>query len=67
MNWKLVVQLSLFGLAMAIATVFVVPVSPRVMMAITGPLVGVISGIVLGLFALIAVKIMNRTARPAAA
>jgi len=126
MDWKLVFGLSLFGLAMAIATVFFIPSnieplfwlaifvicaviiarslparhflhglmigivnsvwvtaahivflntylanhakeaammqtmpmpgSPRLMMALTGPVVGVISGIVLGLFAWIASK-----------
>jgi len=127
MNWKLIVQLSLFGLAMAIATVYWIPsrlepvfwiaifiicayliarncignfflhgllVSilnsvwitafhvllyrtyidghsreaemllatpmpkhPRLMMLFTGPVVGIISGLVLGLFAFIASKI----------
>lgn len=128
MNWKLVLQLSLFGLAMAVATVFFVrsniepflwiaiflacayfigagatprpflhglaigvvnsvwvtaahlfffnqyianhareaemmrssPIasSPRLMMAITGPVIGVVSGIVLGIFALVAAKLL---------
>jgi hypothetical protein len=132
MNWKLVFQLSLFGLAMGIATVFVIPSnveplcwlvifivcayiiaarcsrlhfahglmvgivnsiwitashvllfesyiarhpqeasmmksmplpdSPRVMMMLTGPVIGVISGIVLGLFALIASWLVRRRA-----
>jgi hypothetical protein len=125
MNWKLIFGLSLFGLAMAIATVFVIPSSiepifwlvifiicaviiarqvpsrhflhglmvgivnsiwvtgahillfdayiahhakeaammqnspmpPPVMMAVVGPLVGVVSGLVLGLFAWIAGKL----------
>lgn len=39
------------------------PDSPRVMMLMTGPLVGVVSGIVLGLFAFIAGKLV----KPAAA
>src|SRR5438105_4461255 len=126
MNWKLIFGLSLFGLAMAIATVFVIPSniepifwliilvvcagliarfqatrhfvhgllvgivnsiwvtgahilffsayianhpkeaammknmplpsSPQLMMALTGPVVGVVSGVVLGLFAFIASK-----------
>ena len=34
--------------------------SPRLMMLITGPIVGIISGIVLGLFALIASKLVKR-------
>jgi hypothetical protein len=132
MNWKLILQLSMFGLAMGIATVFVIqstieplfwlaifvvsayliatraggkpflhgllvglvnsvwvttshvllfnqyianhpreaammtsmpmPESPRLMMAITGPLIGLVSGIVLGLFALIAAKLLGRRA-----
>jgi len=129
MNWKLIFQLSLFGLAMGIATVFVIPSniepvfwlviflicayviakkratghflqglllglvnsvwvtsahillfdrylathakeaemmtrmpmpdSPRLMMAIIGPVVGVISGIIIGLFAFVAGKIFK--------
>ena len=136
MNWKLIFQLSLFGLAMGIGTVFVIPStvepfcwlaiflicayviaskgvgrpflhglaigivnsvwvtgshvllfnqyvanhprememmktmpmpdSPRTMMALTGPVIGVISGIVLGLFALIASKVMASRTRSAA-
>ena len=132
MNWKVVFQLSLFGLAMGIATVFVIPSnveplfwlvifavcayviavrssrlhfmhglmvgivnsiwitashvllfdqyiarhpqeasmmksmplpdSPRVMMMLTGPVIGVISGIVLGLFAVIASWLVRRRA-----
>ena len=136
-NWKLVSQLSLFGLAMAFATVFFVPSniepfcwlaiflvcayvigagatpgpflhglaigvvnsvwvtaahvlffnqyianhareaemmrsspmanSPRLMMAVTGPLIGVASGIILGVFALVAAKVLagrSRAAQP---
>jgi hypothetical protein len=129
LNFKLILQLSLFGLAMAIATVFVIPSnieplfwlvifivcavviarrcaekhflhgfavslancvwitsfhillfssylarhpqeaammktmplpdSPRLMMLMTGPVVGVVSGIVLGLFAFIASKLVK--------
>ena len=129
MDWKLIFGLSLFGLAMAIATVFVVPShvepifwlviflicafliarrrasghflhglmvglvnsvwvtgahtlffsayianhpkeaammtsmpvsgSPRLMMAITGPIIGVISGCILGLFAFVAGKLVK--------
>jgi len=129
MNWKLIFQLSLFGLAMGIATVFVipskiepafwlviflicayliaksgsgklflhglllglansvwittahvllfdsyvarhaqeaammqnpsVPLSPRAMMALVGPIIGLISGVVLGLFALAAGKLVK--------
>jgi hypothetical protein len=130
MNWKLIFTLSLFGLAMAIATVFWIPSniepifwlliflfcayqvaknasdkyflygflislvncvwitsvhilfaetylfnhpneaammqtmpmpdSPRLMMAMTGPVVGIISGLVLGLFSWIASKIVKK-------
>lgn len=124
MNWKLIVQLSIFGLAMGIATVFVIPSTiepfcwlaifvisayvianraprlyflhgllvsmansawitsahvllfdsyvarhpqevemmrsmplagtPRLLMGLTGPVIGIVSGIVLGLFAVLA-------------
>ena len=134
MNWKLILQLSLFGLAMGIATVFVIPSkieplfwlatfivcayiiakrlpdkhflhgffvsmvncvwvtgshillfdhyvtnhsqeaammqsmplasSPRMMMALTGPIVGVISGVVLGLLSFVAGRLL-RTRPPA--
>jgi hypothetical protein len=36
------------------------PDSPRLMMLMTGPLVGVVSGLVLGLFAFVAAKILKR-------
>ena len=133
MNWKLIIRLSLFGLAMAVATVFWIPSNiepifwlvifilcaywiarnctgryflhgflvslvnciwitglhvllfntyianhpkeaemlstmpmpkhPRWMMLITGPIIGIISGLVLGLFAFVASKIWkNKTA-----
>jgi hypothetical protein len=129
MNWKLIFLLSLFGLAMAIATVFVIPskiepafwlaifivcaviiakrcsgryflhglavslvnclwittahvalydayaathvqevglmaaatsTPPRVMMAVTGPIIGLVSGVVLGLFAVVASKVVKK-------
>ena len=129
MNWKLCLQLSMFGLAMGILTVFLIPSTiepwcwlaifiicayivakrgvpmpfghgfmtsifnsvwitsvhvalydqyvarhaaeamqmqqmaafqPRVMMAVTGPIIGVVSGLVLGLFCWVAAKIMHR-------
>jgi hypothetical protein len=130
MNWKLIFGLSLFGLAMAVATVFVIPSNiepafwlvifitcayfiaknasgkfflhgfvlslanciwitgahillystyinnhpqeaamaakmpmpehPRMMMLITGPVIGIISGLVQGLFAFIASKMMKK-------
>ena len=132
MNWKLIFALSLFGLAMGTATVYVVPsniepfcwlgifivcaliiarvapgryflhglmvsivnsiwitashvlmydayitnhqkelemmskmnvsMSPKTMMLLTGPVVGVVSGLVLGLFSFVAAKLMNRRA-----
>ena len=130
MNWRLILQLSLFGLAMGLATVFFVPASvepavwlvifvicayvlagarsgrpflhglcvgiansvwisaahmaladrylaghvreatilksmpwpdaPRAMMAMTGPLIGVASGILIGLLALLATRCVRR-------
>ncbi len=133
MNWKLIFSLSLFGLAMAIATVYWIPGSiewcfwlpiflytswrialkapgkyfghgfllglfncfwvtsahilfvhtyaanhkeemdafskmpmanhTRMWMAIMGPIVGIISGLILGLFALVASKIMKKPAK----
>jgi hypothetical protein len=130
MNWKLVFQLSLFGLAMAIATVFVIPsniepffwlvifvicayviakrspgkyflhglavsvvnslwittahvllfdqyisrhpeememmaniqlpLAPRALMVVSGPIIGVASGIILGLFAVVASKLVRK-------
>jgi hypothetical protein len=136
MDWKLIFQLSLFGLAMGIATVFLIPPNiepvcwlviflicafviakrrptgrfvhglllgvansvwitaahvllfdryiaghaqeaammkstpladaPRLMMAITGPVVGLISGAIIGLLALGAGKLIRRPLAPAA-
>ena len=133
MNWKLILQLSLFGLVMAFATVFVVPsnlepllwlpifivcawliarfaprfhflhglllgvvnsvwvtavhvalfdrylahhakeaemmrsstmpIPPRLLMACVGPVIGVVSGVVIGLFALVALWLVRRGAR----
>lgn len=135
MNWKLILQLSLFGLAMGVATVFFIPSnlepyfwlgifvicayiiavrcrgqyflhglmvgivnsvwvtashillfdryisnhadeasmmasmplpdSPRLMMALIGPVIGVVSGLVLGLFAVVAAKLVGRRPTPA--
>ena len=133
MSWRLVLTLSLFGAAMAVATVYVIPsqvepafwlaifvvcalviarrapsrpflhglavsvvnsvwitaahvllydayvarhareaamaaqmpLPPRVMMAVTGPLIGVLSGLVLGTFAVIATRLVGRS-RPVA-
>ena len=134
MDWKLIFQLSLFGLAMAFATVFLIPSniepvcwlviflicayviakrrpagrfvhgvllglvnsvwitaahillfdryiaghpqeaammksmplpdSPRLMMAITGPAVGLISGVIIGLLALAAGRLIRRPVTP---
>jgi hypothetical protein len=134
MNWKLILQLSMFGLAMGIATVYVipskiepafwlaiflycayviakcsrgnlflhglllglansvwitgahvllydayvarhaqeaammhspsVPLSPKAMMAVVGPVIGLISGVILGLFALVAGKLIKSQAAP---
>ena len=135
MNWKLIAQLSLFGLAMGVLTVFLIPSTiepycwlavfivsswliatrcdrayfahgvltgmansvwvtsahvllfrqyvarhpaemasmasmplsshPRMLMAVIGPVIGVISGIVLGVFAVVAHKLTAPRARPA--
>ncbi len=132
MNWKLILQLSMFGLAMGLATVFVIPsniepvfwliifvicayviakqtrkaflhglllglansvwitaahillfqqyiathareaqmmqttpFSPRIMMAIVGPIIGLVSGVVIGLLALLASKIVKPGAQTA--
>jgi hypothetical protein len=134
MNWKLIFQLSMFGLAMSIATVFVIPskiepafwlviflicayliakrcpslhflhglllglansvwvtaahvllydsyiarhaqeaammqsmtlpASPRVIMAVTGPVIGLISGVIIGLFAFVAGKLVKSSSSP---
>lgn len=134
MNWKLIFQLSLFGLAMGIATVFFVPSTvepflwlaifvvsayliatrapgryfahgllvslansvwitathvllferyiaghprelammasmpmanhPRLLMLCTGPIIGLVSGVVLGLFAVVASKLTGARQRP---
>ena len=135
MNWKVIIQLSLFGLAMGIATVFFIPSSveplfwlvilgfsaaiiatrcpgryfvhgvmlglansvwvtaahvllfdryianhpqeaammssmplpdsPRLMMACVGPVIGLASGVVIGVFAVIAAKLTGRHKAPA--
>lgn len=135
MNWRLIFQLSLFGLAMGLATVFFVPSTiepflwlvifiisayliatraggsyflhglmvgignsiwitavhvalfqayadrhaqeiamsasmglrthPRLMMALTGPIIGIISGIVIGLLSLLASRFVKRRGTPA--
>lgn len=134
MNWRLIFQLSLFGLAMGIATVFLIPGTieplfwlvifvisayliatrapskpfvhgvlvgvanslwitathillfhqymmihpeqrammmsmplsrhPRLLMLLTGPVIGLVSGCILGIFAVIAVKLLGARARP---
>jgi hypothetical protein len=45
----------------AIMTSMPLPDSPRLMMAMTGPIVGFVSGLVLGLFALVARKLLKRS------
>jgi cobalamin synthase len=40
------------------------PDSPRLMMLMTGPFVGIVSGLILGLFALIASKFVKKYNRP---
>lgn len=130
MNWKLILQLSVFGLVMGVATVFVIsssvepfcwlvvflisayaiargapgrpflhgvcvglansvwvtaahillvdqylarhpreaammssmpmPTHPRLMMALTGPVIGLMSGIVLGIFAVVAIRLVRQ-------
>jgi len=42
------------------------PLPPRVLMAIVGPCVGTVSGIVIGLFALVAAWIVRRGSKAAA-
>lgn len=41
-------------------TTMPMPDSPRLMMTFTGPIIGVVSGIILGLFAVIASKIVRK-------
>jgi len=135
MNWKLIFQLSLFGLAMGLGTVFFIPSTlepflwlviflvsayliatraadryflhgvalglansvwvtgahgllfsryvanhpreaammssmplpthPRLMMAITGPVIGLVSGIIIGLLAMLAHRLLTPRGRPA--
>lgn len=38
------------------------PLAPKVMMAVTGPIVGIVSGLILGLFAVIAARFVRRSA-----
>ena len=45
----------------AMVTSMPLPDSPRVMMALTGPIIGLVSGLVLGLFALVAGKFLKRS------
>jgi hypothetical protein len=44
----------------AMMTKMPVPDSPRLMMLMTGPVIGIISGLVLGLFSFVASKILKR-------
>jgi hypothetical protein len=41
------------------------PAPPRVMMALVGPIIGLISGVVIGIFALIAGKLIKVPSAPA--
>jgi hypothetical protein len=45
----------------AMMTSMPLPDSPREMMALTGPVIGLVSGLVLGLFALVAGKLLKRS------
>ncbi len=42
-----------------------VPASPRLIMALTGPMFGLVSGVVLGLFALVAGKLVKNSSASA--
>jgi len=41
------------------------PISPRMFMALTGPIIGIISGLVLGLFSVIAAKLIPKRRKAA--
>lgn len=43
----------------AMMTNMPIPVSPRLMMLMTGPVIGILSGLILGLFAFVASKILK--------
>lgn len=45
----------------AMMTSMPLPDSPRLMMALTGPIIGLVSGLVIGLFAWVAGKLLKRT------
>ena len=45
----------------AMMTSMPLPDSPRLMMALTGPIVGIVSGLVLGLFAFVAGKFVKKS------
>jgi hypothetical protein len=51
----------------AMMTSMPLPDSPRLMMALTGPVIGIVSGLVLGLFAVAASKLMGARHAPTAA
>jgi hypothetical protein len=42
------------------------PTSPRLMMALTGPIIGIVSGVVLGVFAVIAAMVTSKERKAAA-
>jgi hypothetical protein len=50
----------------AMMTSMPLPGSPRLMMALMGPVIGVVSGLVLGLFAVVAGKLVAARRQPAA-
>jgi hypothetical protein len=57
MNWKMILRLM---------SSMPMPTSPRLMMALTRPVIGLVSGIVLGAFAVIATR-LTRPSRAVAA
>jgi hypothetical protein len=48
----------------AMLTKMPMPDSPRLMMLMTGPLVGIVLGLVLGLFSFVAAKLLKRSPNP---
>ena len=56
MNWKLILQLSRHAREAAMMRTMPLPDSPRLMMVLTGPVIGLIPGIALGIFAVVAAR-----------
>lgn len=56
MNWKLILQLSRHAREGARMRTMRLPDSPRLMMVLTGPVIGLIPGIALGIFAVVAAR-----------